>query len=121
MKASMDRYYDFTNTRIRRQGMHGYSNLKSRQWAKGALLYVVLFFVFALFYVWTRLQVTSMGYRLQRLADEGEKLEEIHHALTVEAATLKSPRRLEREASRLGLIKPAESQVVILADHKELP
>ena len=121
MKASMDRYYDFTSTRIRRQGLYGYSNLKRRQWAKGALLYVTIFFILALFYVWTRLQVTSMGYRLQRLADEGEKLEEIHHELTVEAATLKSPRRLEKEAVKLGLVKPAESQVVILADHKELP
>lgn len=123
MKAPIDRYYNFTTTRIRRQGSYGYANLKRRQWTKGALLYVVIFFVFALFYVWTRVQVTAMGYRLQRLADEGEKLNEIHHSLTIEMATLKSPQRLEKEAAGLGLVKPTQSQVVILADRavKEVP
>lgn len=111
--------YDYANTRIRRQGYDGYSNLKRRKWVKEALLYVTFFFIFALFYVWTRVQVTETGYRLRQLAEEGDKIKEIHHALTVEAATLKSPRRLEEAANRMGLLRPSESQVIILADRGE--
>ncbi len=109
-------YYHYTNTRIRRQGHHGYKNLKRRRRAQDVLRYLGIFLVFALCYVWTRVQVTETGYRLRRITEEGEKLKEMNHALTVEVATLKSPQHLEKEASRLGLVKPHEAQVVILAD-----
>ncbi len=108
-------YFDLSNTRIRRQGYQGLTNLRQRAWVKEVLCYVAIFFVFALFYVTTRVQVTETGYRLRRQTEEGEKLKEIQHSLQVEVATLKSPQMLEQKAAQLGLSKPLERQVVILS------
>ncbi|GEM_PF-2270551 len=114
----MNRYqvglYYGPKTKIRRRGMVGYQNIRMRNFLKGSALYLVIFFVFALGYVWTRVKVMEVGYRIRHLEDVQEELKTENHSLTVEAATLRSPQRLEVLASELGLKQPTEKQVIFL-------
>ncbi len=103
--------YDWPNTRIRRRGRAGYQNIRMRGIFKNFSLYLAIFFVFALGYVWTRVKVMEVGYRIRHLEDEQKKLREEDRALRVEAATLRSPQRLEVLAGELGLKRPNEGQV----------
>lgn len=106
--------YDWPHTRIRRQGRAGYRNLQMRGLAKNFSLYLAIFFVFALGYVWTRVKVMEVGYRIRNLEEQQEKLKEENRALLVEAATLRSPQRLELLATQLGLKRPSEKQVYFI-------
>jgi cell division protein FtsL len=89
-----------------------------RRFLKGAAVYLALIFVFSLGYVWTRVQVVETGYRLRALEVQRDKLKEENRSLMVEAATLKSPQRLEQIAKQSGLRRPAESQIVFLKKEK---
>jgi cell division protein FtsL len=89
-----------------------------RRILKGAAVYLTLIFAFSLGYVWTRVQVVETGYRVRNLEIQGDGLKEENRSLMVEAATLKSPQRLERAAGRMGLKRPSESQIVFLKKEK---
>lgn len=101
-------------TRIRKNGMAAHQQSRMRGTLKGVAVYLVIFLVFALGYVWARIQVVETGYRLRRLEEVREKLREENQSLTVEAATLRSPQRLESLARNMGLKRPTESQVKFL-------
>ncbi len=103
--------YYWPQTKIRKRGMRGYQNIRMRQFLKSIALYVALIFVFVLGYVWLRAKVTEMGYRIRHLEEFQEDLKARNHSLMVEAATLKSPQRLESLAAQMGFKKPEESQV----------
>ena len=69
----------------------------------------------ALGHVWLRLQAVDLGYRLSATRQVVEKLEREGHELTVEAATLDTPGRLEEVArTRLGMMRPEKGAQVIL-------
>lgn len=106
--------YVWPHSRIRRRGLAGYQNLKKRSFFKNAAVYLAVFFAFTLGYVWTRVQVIETGYKLRQLEIDQEKLKEQNRGLMVEAATLRSPQRLEPMAAELGLKRPAEDQVHFL-------
>jgi cell division protein FtsL len=110
--------YVWPHTRIRKKGLAGYQNLKRRSFLKNAAVYLAVFFAFALGYVWTRVQVVETGYRLRQLEVTQEKLKEENRALMVEAATLRSPQRLEQIATQLGLKRPEERQVYFVEEEK---
>ena len=112
MKSALS-YYG-PHTRIRRQGSVARRNLERRLFLKGALPYVIIFFVFALAYVWTRVQVIETGYQLRQLEEIQDSLKEENHALLVETATLRSPQKLEKVAAQLSLKKPTEHQVFFI-------
>ena len=114
MNRSIVGSYDWPHTRIRRRGLVGYRNQRLRGLFKGAAFYLIVFFLFGLTYVWTRVRVVEMGYHLRTLESEQEKLREENRSLTVETATLRSPQRLEEVAFRLGLKRPSEKQVYFL-------
>ena len=101
-------------TRIRRQGLIGSLNLKRRRWLKSWSFTLSVFFVFALFCVWSRVKVIETGYRLRHLEEEAERLGAVNHALNLEAAMLRSPRRLGQVAREMGLKRPREEQVFVL-------
>ena len=85
-----------------------------------ALASWIVWFVFAgvlvaLAYVWVRLMVVEVGYRLSATRQLVERLEQEGRELAVEAAAADTPGRLEQEASaRLGLQRPARGQDAIL-------
>ena len=67
----------------------------------------------ALFYVWTRLQVVSWGYRISRASARQEELRQANRELRIEAASLRSPGRIETIARKeLGLEFPRPGQVL---------
>ncbi|HVN87751.1 MAG TPA: hypothetical protein VMW17_23180 [Candidatus Binatia bacterium] len=69
----------------------------------------------ALGYVWVRLMVVDVGYRLSATRQLVERLEQEGRELAVEAAAADTPGRLEHEAQlRLGLQRPARGQDAVL-------
>ncbi|MBI3540830.1 MAG: cell division protein FtsL [Deltaproteobacteria bacterium] len=106
--------YAWPETRIRRRGIAGYQNLKRRTLLRKSAAYLAVFFLFSLGYVWARVKVIETGYRLRRLEEVQEKLKEENRSLAVEAATLRSPQRLERLAAQVGLKRPTEKQIYFL-------
>jgi len=80
-----------------------------------AIISILMLVSVTLFYVWTRIQVVSLGYEISQKVKERERIEEINRKLKLEVATLKSPRRIERIAiKKLGLRYPTIDQVIIL-------
>lgn len=66
----------------------------------------------ALFYVWTRLQVVSWGYRISQASARQEELRQANRELRIEAASLRSPGRIESIARKeLGLDYTRPGQV----------
>ena len=66
-------------------------------------------------HVWLRLKVVDLGYRLSATRQVIEKLEQEGHELTLEAATLDAPSRLEEVArTRLGMTRPEKGQEAVL-------
>jgi cell division protein FtsL len=66
----------------------------------------------ALFYVWAQLTTVLLGYRISEAAEQLQSLREQNRSLRLEAASLRSPERLERIAVQFGLAPPVRSQVV---------
>ncbi len=68
-----------------------------------------------IFLVWSRFQVTSVGYQISRAKDEQKQLLKINKGLKIEGASLKSLSRIEKIAKgRLGLNNPEPQQMVHL-------
>ncbi len=78
-------------------------------------VFVIACVVVALAYVWVRLMVVEVGYRLSATKQLVERLEQEGRELTVEAAAADTPGRLEQEARvRLGLQRPERGQIAVL-------
>jgi cell division protein FtsL len=66
----------------------------------------------ALFYVWTRHEATSWGYRISEAAQSQSELKQTNRELRLEAASLRSPARIEKIARKeLGLDFPKPGQI----------
>ena len=66
-----------------------------------------------LFYVWTRMQVVQVGFRIADLEKKNKSLQERKRELSVEIASLESPGELESLARhRAGLVTPSMGKVV---------
>ena len=111
--------YYWPQTKIRRRGLHGYRNIRMRELLKSSVLYAAVIFVFVLGYVWLRAKVTEVGYRIRHLEEIQEDLKAQNHSLMVEAATLKSPQRLESIAAQMGFKKPTEDRVYFMKPEKK--
>lgn len=70
-------------------------------------LFVISGVMIALGYVYLRLKVVDVAYRLSTTRQLVERLEQEGHELTVRVATLSTPARLEEVARvRLGMVRP---------------
>lgn len=68
-----------------------------------------------IFLVWSRFQVTKVGYQISRAKDEQKRLLHSNKELRIEGASLKSPGRIESIATgQLGLTNPEPQQMVHL-------
>ena len=97
------------------------SRLKTRRFyvtRRQVFLIICMLFLFmgsSIGYVWSNFQSTRIGYDLSQLKREEMKLEEENQRLRLELAILKSPQRLETQASeRLGLRQPTPEQIIVL-------
>ncbi|MBN2538818.1 MAG: cell division protein FtsL [Deltaproteobacteria bacterium] len=80
------------------------------------LIFVALVFMaITLVYVWFRISITNIDYRIAEEMHHRDSLLEENGRLKVEIATLKSPRRIETIArTKLGMIYPERDQVIFL-------
>lgn len=73
----------------------------------------ILFISSLIFLVWSRIQVTQLGYQISQASHEQEQLFKKNSELKIEEASLKTPSRIEDIAkNRLGLINPEPNQKV---------
>lgn len=93
----------------------GNQSLRKKRRFREASILLGLTLVFAIFHVWTRMEVVQTGYEIRRLMTQREELKGVSHSLRVEVATLRSPVHLEEVAQRLGLKKPPEKQVTLIS------
>jgi len=68
-----------------------------------------------IFLVWSRFQVTYLGYQISQATNEQKRLVNLNKQLKVEGASLKSLSRIESIATgQLGLTNPEPQQMVHL-------
>jgi cell division protein FtsL len=78
-------------------------------------LLLLLFIGGSLFYVWSRIQVIHLGYKISNALKEGKALTEANKRLRLEVATLKSNARIEKiAAEELRMVKPKPDQVIVI-------
>ena len=79
------------------------------------ILVALLFMATALIYVWFRIGITNIDYRIAGEMHRRDTLLEENRKLKIEIATLKSPRRIESIArAKLGMSYPERDQVIFL-------
>lgn len=75
--------------------------------------FIAIVLAVAIFFVWSRIQVVNLAYDISSLEGRLRGLQQETQRLRLEAASLRSPARIERVAmNRLGLRLPASEQVV---------
>ena len=68
-----------------------------------------------IFVVWSRIQVTQLGYQISQASHKQTQLLQINNQLKIEEASLKSPARIENIAEeQLGLNNPEPQQKVFI-------
>ena len=73
----------------------------------------ILFISSLIFLVWSRIQVTQLGYRISQANQEQQELLQKNSKFKIEEASLKTPSRIEDLAkNRLGLKNPEPNQKV---------
>ena len=76
---------------------------------------IILCMCSLIFVVWSRIQVTQLGYQVSQASQEQEQLLQKNSQLKIEEATLKTLERIEDLAlNQLELQKPEPSQRVIM-------
>jgi cell division protein FtsL len=76
---------------------------------------MVVFIAELLFYTWSRVQCTQIGYEITRANETQQQGLRLQNNLKIELARLKSPARIATYArERLGLRMPTPEQTIIL-------
>ena len=77
------------------------------------LAFIFLLLMVSLFFVWSRVQVTSLEYEMSKLQSKLRGLRQEASNLSLEAASLRDPERIERVARKeLNLRLPSSEQVI---------
>jgi len=77
------------------------------------LAFISLLLLVSLFFVWSRVQVTSLEYEMSQLESSLRGLRQEATNLSLEAASLRDPQRIERVARKeLNLHLPSSEQVI---------
>ncbi len=92
----------------------GFSSL-ARPQILPLLAFVAVIMVVSLFFVWSRIQVVNLDYDISRMEGQVRDLKQEAQQLRLEAASLRSPGRIEKVAVRkLGLRQPTPDQVLLV-------
>lgn len=77
------------------------------------ILFIAVLLFVSLFFVWSRLQVVHLEYDISSLEGKVRDLQQDIRRYRLEAASLRSPARIEQVAqSRIGLRHPTLEQVI---------
>lgn len=75
--------------------------------------FIALLLAVSLFFVWSRVQVTSLEYEISQMESSLRELRQNRSNLRLEAASLSNPERIERVARKeLHLRLPTAEQVI---------
>ena len=86
---------------------------KSQRSVLPLFILITLFFCSLIFFVWSRLQITYLGYEISQVNKEQKQFLNLNKQLKLEAASLKSLARIENIARKqLGLVNPKSHQMV---------
>lgn len=78
-------------------------------------LAILLVMSLLLLYVWERVELVQIGYKIEQLKKEKIALERERDELRVKVSALASPERIARlAAERLNMIPPQRGQVVLV-------
>jgi hypothetical protein len=94
------------NSRLVRIAMPGYWREMLRLAGMGSLLAVVAFL-----YAWQHFQCIQLRYQMESLKAQHAQMAELKRQLTLEAAGLRSPERIDEIARHLGLTAPVPGQL----------
>jgi cell division protein FtsL len=73
-------------------------------------------------FVWERVDVVRLGYRIERLKTEKISLERERDQLQVKVSTLTAPERIAKVATdKLGMVPPQQGQVFIVHPQQDRP
>jgi cell division protein FtsL len=99
-----------SNTSIALPKINGFALRRPR--LLPVLGFMVMLSVVSLFFVWCRVQATTLSYEISSLESSVRKANQEAVALRLEIATMSTPQRLEQVATRdLGLRFPVAAQV----------
>lgn len=103
-----------SSTLLKRQKVR--SRPKKRQKTALSLFIVITIFICSLiFFVWSRLQITYLGYQISQANSEQQQLLKLNKQMKLEVASLTSLSRIESIAkNQLGLNNPEPCQVVFI-------
>ncbi len=73
-------------------------------------------------FVWERVDIVRLGYRIERLKSDKVRLERERDELQVRVSSLTSPERIAKVATeKLGMAPPRQDQVVLVRLEPEVP
>ncbi len=73
-------------------------------------------------FVWERVDMVRLGYRIERLKSDKVRLERERDELRVKVSSLTSPARIAKVATeKLGMAPPRQDQVVVVRLEPEAP
>ena len=99
-----------SNTSIALPKINGFALRRPR--LLPVLGFMVMLSVLSLFFVWCRVQATTLSYEISSLESSVRKANQDSVALRLEIATMSTPQRLEQVATKdLGLRFPVAAQV----------
>lgn len=75
---------------------------------------VAALFMVMMFYAWQHFSSIEYGYRIEAQKAERDRLTEVNRALTLEAASLRDPGRIDALARKMGLESTQPGQVIRL-------
>jgi|SRR5579862_9388708 len=91
------------------------TSAESRALTAWLTAFVAVGVVIALMHVWLRLKVVDLGYQLGATRQVVERLRHEGSDLTLQAAALTAPNRLDEVArTRLGMMRPEKGQEAVL-------
>lgn len=70
-----------------------------------------LLFLVVMVYAWQHFSAIEYGYRIEAMKSQRDSLSELHRALQLEDASLRSPERIDALARQMGLVSPQAGQV----------
>ena len=75
---------------------------------------VIALFLLVMFYAWQHFSSIEYGYRIEAQKAERDRLVEVNRTLTLEAASLRDPGRIDALARKMGLESTQPGQVIRL-------
>jgi len=79
------------------------------------VLVVLLVIASLILYVGGKVKIVRLGYQIDTLEHEKQELERANRSLLIESSSLASPARIEELATkRLGMVRPAKENIVIV-------